>query len=106
MWSSSEITRLEFPSLDTSGTNNTAVETSDAESHVQALVSQILICDFSAKEIWFCIEFGREPPMKMPIYKWYKMFNEVHCICKEKNPSKWPVTEARMNEVWIASRTM
>jgi hypothetical protein len=37
--------------------------------------------------------------MKMSIYKWYKMFNEVHCIGKEKSPIKKPVTEARMNEV-------
>jgi hypothetical protein len=72
MWSRFEITRLELPSLDISGINSTAVETSDAESHMHTLVSQIILCNFSAKEIWFCTEFGTELPMKMSIYKWYK----------------------------------
>jgi hypothetical protein len=33
-------------------------------------------------------EFGTEPPTKMAIYKWCKLFNEAGCICEGKCPGK------------------
>jgi hypothetical protein len=43
-----------------------------------------------------------EPPTKMLIYKWYKLFDQTGCICKGKSPGRRPVTEAQVDTVCMA----
>jgi hypothetical protein len=47
--------------------------------------------------------FGREPPTKMSIYKWYKLLDQTACICKGKGPRRRSVTEAQTDTVHAAS---
>lgn len=48
--------------------------------------------------VWY-LEWHRW--QKMPLHKWYKLFDQASCICKRKSLGRWPVTEAKMDEVWI-----
>lgn len=33
-----------------------------------------------------CMVFGMESPTKIPIYKCYRFFDQIGCICKEESP--------------------
>jgi hypothetical protein len=46
--------------------------------------------------------FGREQATKISIYKWYKLFDQTGCICKEKSPGRRPVTKAQVDTVSAA----
>jgi hypothetical protein len=45
------------------------------------------------------MQFGREPPAKMSIYRSYKLFSEAGYLSKGKSPGKRPIPEAKVNEV-------
>lgn len=45
---------------------------------------------------------GREPPTKMLTYKLYKLCDQTGGICNGKSPERWPVNDARVNEVQAA----
>jgi len=40
-------------------------------------------------------KFTRELSTNLSVYKGYKFFSEVGCICKWKNLSKWPFIDFR-----------
>jgi hypothetical protein len=44
--------------------------------------------------------FGREPPTKMSVYKWYKLFDQTGCICKGEK-GKAPRDDQSLNLRWI-----
>jgi hypothetical protein len=43
--------------------------------------------------------FGREPPTKMSIYKWCKLFDHTARIYKGRSHGRRPVTEAQVDTV-------
>ena len=47
----------------------------------------------------FHVEFGREPPTKMSIYRWHNLFRAVGYISKGQTLGKQPISEAKLHEV-------
>jgi hypothetical protein len=50
----------------------------------------------------FRTTFGREPPTKISVYKWEKLFDQTGCIFKGKSPRIRPVAEAQVDTVCAA----
>jgi hypothetical protein len=46
--------------------------------------------------------FGREPPTKMSIYKWYRLFDQTGLTCEGRSPGRRLVTEAQVDTVRVA----
>jgi hypothetical protein len=41
--------------------------------------------------------FGREQPINVSVYKWYKLFQKSGCVCKGESQGRLPVTEAQVD---------
>jgi hypothetical protein len=48
------------------------------------------------------MEFGRESPMKLSTYKWYRFFIQGGCMFYGKRHDKELVTAAKMSELQVA----
>ena len=47
----------------------------------------------------FHVEFGREPPTKMSIYRCYNLFSGAGYISKGKTPGEQQIFETKLHEV-------